>query len=232
MEVVNRFRRGLSGPFTADVLKRAGISDSLTPRTLQALRALDLIDDKGIPSSVFEALRRASEGEYPQRLADWLNGAYADVLNYVDPATADEVAIRDAFRNYNPVAQQPRMVTLFTGLYAVAGIRTDKPSSQHTPRQPRAPIPKPRTSVAAAKLSPDWAKVSRMWSHPKPDLPPALAGVMASLPAFGKGWTQEKRDQFLKLIGTALDFCFPIISQEELDRDQIDTSGEEVSKTR
>lgn len=135
LEIVSRHRsRGLPSPVNADVLGRAGVSNSLIPRTLQALQVLDLIDDKGAPTPTFESLRLAPEAEYKQRLAQWLNGAYADVLNFVDPGTADEVAVRDAFRNYNPVGQQPRMVSLFLGLYAAAGIGPEKASQ---PRQPR-----------------------------------------------------------------------------------------------
>src|SRR5215469_14326008 len=92
--------RGLPSPVNADVLARAGISASLTPRTLQALQALDLVDENGAPSATLEGLRLAPEEEYKQRVADWLQAAYVDALQYVDPATATDSQIRDAFRNY------------------------------------------------------------------------------------------------------------------------------------
>src|SRR4051812_46381549 len=96
LEVINRFRRGLPAPIDAGVLGRAGISDSLIPRTLQTLQILDLIDDEGRPTQTLEGLRRAPEPEFQNRLAAWLNAAYADVLQFIDPGTADEGAIRDA----------------------------------------------------------------------------------------------------------------------------------------
>src|SRR5688572_7472873 len=123
LAMIERHRsRGLPTPINADVLARASVSASLVPRTLYALQTLDLITESGEPTEVFERIRRSPEAEYKQRLLEWLNGAYADVLQYIDPATADEVAVRDAFRAYNPVGQQARMVTLFMGLYAAAGV--------------------------------------------------------------------------------------------------------------
>src|SRR5271166_3669929 len=95
--VVRHRERGLPTPITAEVLGRVGVSDSLIPRTMQTLQTLDLIDEKGAPTQTFESLRLAPEGEYKERMAQWLNVAYADVLKYVDPATADDTALRDAF---------------------------------------------------------------------------------------------------------------------------------------
>lgn len=218
MDLVERYRtRGLPTPITADVLTRAGISDSLNSRTLYALQALDLIDDAGLPTATFEAIRKAPENEYRQRLVEWLNGAYADALKFVDPETADEVAVRDAFRNYTPIAQQARMVSLFRGLYSAAGVGAERMSQSRTPR---TTSPKPRSTVHRTnptKLSPGWTKIARTQSIVTPDLPPALAGLMASLPQNGQGWTKEKREQFMTLLGAALDWCFPIVTQDELD---------------
>ena len=41
-------------------------------------------------------------------------------------------------------------------------------------------------------------------------LPPALSGLLQSLPASGQGWTQERRDAFVATFGAVIDFCFPI----------------------
>ncbi len=47
LDIVSRYRnRGLVFPVNADVLARVGISDSLIPRTLQALQVLDLFSTK------------------------------------------------------------------------------------------------------------------------------------------------------------------------------------------
>src|SRR5438128_375580 len=92
--------RGLSSPIDASVLERIGIPVSLIPRTLQALQTLDLITEDGSPSEVLEGLRLAPEAEYKKRMAEWLTDTYADALQFVDPATASETEIRDAFRKY------------------------------------------------------------------------------------------------------------------------------------
>ncbi len=102
---------------------------------MQALQTLDLFKENGNPTETLEGIRLAPEAEYKKRLEDWIKGAYADVFAFVDPAVDDDTRIRDAFRNYQPIAQQPRMVTLFKGLCAAAGLIGDKP------RAPRAPAP-------------------------------------------------------------------------------------------
>ena len=187
--LIERHRRnGLPSPVTEDVLQRAGISASLTSRTLQALMTLDLIDDQGRPTPTLEGIRLAPEPEYKQRLADWLRAAYADALSFVDPAQDDETKIRDAFRAYKPVGQQPRMVTLFTGLFAVAGVRPEKKrSSRPTNRSP--------------KVDPSGAIDEAPRALEKPPLQGAHDGVrkhkavvdqlLDKFPAFDPAWTDD-----------------------------------------
>ncbi len=209
MEVVTKHRaRGLPSPITSEVLARAGVSDSLIPRTLQALLALDLIDEKGAPTQTLEGLRLAPEAEFKTRMVEWLNGAYADVLNFIDPATADEVAIRDAFRSYQPVGQQPRMVTLFQGLYAAAGVIPEKQPAQRPARHPPKLPPARRTVTITRQAEPKQPAV------PSPQLPAPIAGLMATLPSATEGWTKDRRDKFVTAFGTVLDLCFPIQPEE------------------
>ncbi|HWY60426.1 MAG TPA: DUF5343 domain-containing protein [Rhizomicrobium sp.] len=220
MEVVNRFRRGLPPPITAEVLGRAGISDSLIPRTLQALRVLDLITDDGAPTPVLEGLRRSPEPEFQKRLTEWLNTAYADVLAFIDPATADEGAISDAFRSYNPVGQQPRMVTLYIGLYTAAGVRKLEKGAEKS-ATPRTAAAKPRArAISAPAAKPlSWIATAREKASAQSGMPPALAGLMASLPPAGTGWTKETRDKFVALFGVTLDYSIPIITQAQADKE-------------
>lgn len=135
---------GLPSTINKDVLLRAGVSKSMSDRTLQALRVLDLIDENGSQTETMKGLRVAPEGEYRERMGLWLNAAYADILQYADPKKGDETAVRDAFRPYMPNSMLERMVTLFTGLHGAAGIwpedaqraRPDT-SSATRPRAPR-----------------------------------------------------------------------------------------------
>jgi hypothetical protein len=208
VDLISRHRtRGLPSIIDAEVLQRAGVSESLTPRTLQSLVALDLIDEKGQITDAFEALRLAPEAEYKERMTAWLNATYADVLTFIDPATDDETAIRDAFRSYKPVGQQDRMVTLFVRLYAAAGVgpvKAANASSRSRPAPPKTPAARATPSVKAPPPPPANQQMAST------GLPAALQGLLLSLPKEGAGWSQERRNKFYDTFGAVLDFCFPI----------------------
>ena len=71
IEVLRRYReRGLTKPFTTDVLERAGVPASLSRRTLQALKLLGFIDAEGIPNPEFEEASRAPEEQYKERIGE------------------------------------------------------------------------------------------------------------------------------------------------------------------
>jgi hypothetical protein len=212
LEIITRYRsRGLPTPVNADVLSRASVSDSLIPRTIQTLQTLDLIDATGMPTDTFESIRQAAQADYQTRLADWLKAAYAEVFAFVDPSKDDEVRIRDAFRSYQPIGQQPRMVTLFTGLCTAAALIQAKPKAVGQPRATPA-VSRLRPSPVVRR-APDRALKSVAQLSAADGMPAALAGLMASLPPSGEGWTKEQRDKFMTTFGTVLDFCFPIVTQ-------------------
>jgi Family of unknown function (DUF5343) len=224
MGLIERHRnKGLPSPVDAEVLARAGISDSLIPRTLQALNSLDLLAEDGKPSEVLEGLRLAPESEYPQCLVAWLKSAYADALSFVDPAVDDEVRIRDAFRSYKPTGQQSRMVTLFVGLFTAAGVipeRLRQPGRQS--RQSQAPRVRPKTNPALESADTPRRAEPNAGSTGLPlgissGLPPAIAGLLASLPKAGSGWTKERRNAFHTTFGSVMDFCYPIVEQNDID---------------
>jgi hypothetical protein len=146
LDIVTRYReKGLPAPINEEVLRRIGVTDSLMSRTIQALQGLDLVDDKGAPTAIFDSLKLAPEPEYKNRLAQWLNATYADILKYVDPGTSGQSEITDAFRYYNPAGMRDRMVSLFMALYAEAGIgqtkartksaRATKPNGAQSPKR-------------------------------------------------------------------------------------------------
>jgi hypothetical protein len=227
MELVERHRgKGLPSPVTTEVLARAGVSESLLARTLQALETLDLIDAEGAPTPTFEGIRKAPEGEYRQRLVEWLNAAYADVIKYVDPALDNETAVRDAFRSYNPVGQQNRMVSLFLLLYAAAGVRPEKASQ---PRPQRNGQQRPRATNKPVVTPP--ARKHHTSQPTNPDLPLALAGLLSSLPQEGNGWTKAARDRFMTTFGVVLDFCFPIVPEAGTFADVFDGEESEAADT-
>jgi Family of unknown function (DUF5343) len=209
LDIVGRYRnRGLPFPVNSEVLARVGIAESLIPRTLQALQTLDLINDIGNPTETLEGIRLAPEAEYKKRLEDWLKGTYADVFSFVDPTTDDETRIRDAFRSYQPVGQQSRMVTLFQGLCTGAGMIPEK----------AAPTSRTRASSASPRVAAPTARRSAPTKSPPPkqtpsasgSLPPALTGLLGSLPDAAAGWSKASRNKFVKTFEVVLDFCIPI----------------------
>jgi hypothetical protein len=218
LDLIHRYRdRGLPQPITGDVLGRAGIAQTLISRTLYALQALDLIDKKtGMPTETFEALRVAPEAEFKKRLGDWLKGAYADVFSFVDPMKDGEARIRDAFRNYQPIGQQGRMVLLFQGLCTEAGLMPVKQAtaSASPPRQrpPATPSPQPASRSTSRQASRNSPPPKPRHAAPSGQLPPALAGLLESLP--DDGWTTAERDKFLTTFKAVLDFCIPVVHRK------------------
>ena len=158
--------------------------------------------------------------EYKARLSEWLNAAYADVCEIVDPATDDETKIRDAFRPFQPAGQQTRMVTLFSGLYAAAGIAVEKPVT---------PTKRPRSgshSAARRKIGAKTPTPKGKNFEPATGIPDPLAGLLSDLPPQGQGWTQAKRDKFMTTFAVVLDFCFSITEDNALRANQDEEDSE------
>lgn len=117
-EILERQRQGpgLPKPLTTESIQRLGVTESLAPRVIQALRLLGLIDEAGNVTETFEELRKVPTPEYKPRLLEVLRDVYAEVFSVVDPSTAEYQQIHDAFRSFTPHGQIDRMVTLFLGL--------------------------------------------------------------------------------------------------------------------
>ena len=233
LKVIEKYRdHGLLAPFTNDVLLRAGISDSLVPRTISSLQQLDLTDEDGNPTSELEALAKVPETEYKDRLADLVRAVYAEVFSFVDPAKADLTAIRDAFRAYTPRGQQRRMVSLFVGLCEAAGIITEAPKpARNSRRRSTRDSSQKSTKANSGSSKPASSKQGSSRPAQKPStppahgsLPPALAGLIASLPPDGESWTKDEREKFLTTFPVVLDFCYRIVEQKPHKDEAQDTS--------
>lgn len=218
-DFLDKYRnRGMSTPITGEVLERSGISVTMVPRTLQAIQVLELVNEDGSPTDTLEGLRLAKSQEYQSKLEEWLKAVYADAFLYIDPSTDSETAIRDAFRGYIPTGQQSRMVKLFIGLCEEAGIRekSEKESKSRT-RKVRTYKATVKKSTAKSKQNPKDGQVDLSLSG----LPPAIYGLINSLPSTEKGWTDEQREKFLTTFGAVLDFCYPIVTESEDDGDSV-----------
>ncbi len=117
---------------TVQKLQQIGVTESLAPRTMFALEALGFYDGNGNITPEFEALRKAHDDDFKPRLAALLREAYAPVLELLDPATATQTDIENAFRAFEPTGQIPRMVQLFIQLMVYAGIMPEPEPKRRT----------------------------------------------------------------------------------------------------
>lgn len=230
MLVIEGFRdRGLSTPFTQEVLIRAGVTESLAPRTLASLEQLDLIDGDGNPTDAMEGIRRAPTEDYQDRLAEVIRGAYAEVFQFTDPANDSRGRVEDAFRAYEPAGQRKRMVVTFLGLCQAAGIVSDTVAST---REPRGSY---KTRSKSKKGGPaETKRTAPKRSDPPPSPPPAvtgvhpaIAGLIQSIPSNGRGWTEDERETFLETFRAVIDFAIPIRA-EKSERPQTESLEAEV----
>jgi len=211
MEIINRYRdRGNPTVFNAESLERIGVPVTLISRILQAIKTLELVDNEYKPTKTFETIRLAPTDEYQKVLQEWLQAVYADVFLIVD-AKDNETRIRDAFRGYTPTGQQGRMVSLFIGLCEEAGIR--EKSKKESKSRTRTPSVKGQMSVKRkrAKQPPAQTFAGKV--------PSAIAGLIDSLPSEKDGWTQQQHDKFMRTFGAVLDFCYPIVEENDTAQD-------------
>lgn len=199
--------RGLQTPFTTDVLIKAGVSETLAPRTLQSIKLLGLVSEDGEPTQQFVDLRKAGEAEFQARLQEILRDAYAEVFSFVDPALDSPARVRDAFRSYTPVGQQERMVTLFLGLCEYAGLTPPNPERQSKAlggAASRKSTPRARASRESRTKDEQGAQ-PRRYDLAGLGLPgsiagghPLIQGLLRELPPVGASWPKPKMQAWLE----------------------------------
>lgn len=189
-----------------------GVTESLAPRTLQALKLLDLVDENGEPTPAFKGLKEAGRNEFPMRLAEVVQEAYAEIFAYRDPTTAEPADIQDAFRGYRPSSMRDRMVRLFYGLCEASGliaqapkIMSDAPKAARTPRATGAQPGKNKQTVDERSAAPS-EQPTRATREPVTDqvgrhklLPGLVAALVDKLPAEGETWTAKDAEWWLQM---------------------------------
>lgn len=234
LTVIRRYRdRGLPEPITTKTLHQVQVSEGNAPRTLQALKLLNLIDDDGNVTDAFERVRQVSTAEYPAALADIIQNAYHSIFTIIDPAQDDFTAVEDAFRYYEPKGQRQRMVKLFLSLCDEAGLipedkredmqlnspqanrrqsaqpsskrvrRTQSPKSAQQPKRDAQ-----QDDVASAKEKPPFKADEGM-----PDYP-AITVLMQQLPKDGR-WTNRRRGLWIQAMVSAVDLSVEVVDWED-----------------
>ena len=125
LSVIRRYRlRDFPRRFSPDDLHHVGVPFIDVDRTMHALKLLDLIAPDETPTERFRTIQNVgSEEEYRQALGELLRDRYEPVFEAVpDPATASDLKLRAAFREYEPPEERERMIALFRALCAEAGL--------------------------------------------------------------------------------------------------------------
>lgn len=117
----------------ADLLVGYGISRGNVFALLSALKFLNLIDDRGEPTSDFGSLQTMGK-EFPDNLKRIIKTAYAELFSRFDLTKDSREHIRNYFaRNYS-TSQAGKATTLFYGLCSKAGIPTIEEKELRIPK--------------------------------------------------------------------------------------------------
>ena len=148
-------RTGLA--ITPTNLERLSVPATITPRTMQALKLLDLLNEDGSASEALIQFKQAPTETHKEVLAQTLRAAYAPIFAITGPDLSEisTERVEDAFRHYTPDTLRPRMVNLFLGLAEYVGIIPEgrAPARKPGPKTGRSPQPRPASGVAAKKAA-------------------------------------------------------------------------------
>jgi len=164
LAVIDR-ARSMNLPETIDAgfMNVAGVDGQSVSRTRDALAFLGLIDESGSRTQTFEDLANVSGSEFPVRLRQVVEAAYAEELSLIDPKVDDAEKIRGVFQKYTPKSTTGKMVSLFLGLCRAGGMEIKDPppmraAASSTPKREastRSTRPAGRSGQKAREPSPD-----------------------------------------------------------------------------
>ncbi len=213
LRAIGHYREKGAPQFSKELLMRLGAPAAYANRTMNALKALELIDDEGTPTAAFIELQRANESEYQPRLEQIIRTAYDEVFQVVDPAKESSQAVMDAFRFYQPVAQRDKMVSLFLALCEEAAIvprekaprKRSRIPKEHPKRLPGMAMPSGRMALPAP-AAPSVAPVAPQ--TPSRHLHPLIEGLLDVLPPEGSLFTEQQQVDWLDGWKVAFKFLY------------------------
>lgn len=216
--VLRRLRsRNLPDYVDAEYLRDAGVSEGTVGRALFGLRFLGLITEENEPTQALRSIHTATDEEYQSILGGLIRDAYAEVFNVLDPAEDGQERILNVFRRYNPASQRSRMVIFFLGMCREAGIPTLDVLRQRSMQQPRvtsrAPVTQPVSRTQRRQPSQQVPLSSGGTGAGGGN--PALTGLLWSLPAEGEPLSDERLDEWLKVVRVTLRFLYPKPSESQ-----------------
>jgi len=211
--ISHRREHGLPAYVTKMVLQNIGVPEGNSARTLSALRFFGLVGIEGDQTEAFHQLGRANEEKFPAALAQILRNSYRPVFLVLDPSSATDVKIHDAFRQYGPDGQRHRMVRLFLGLCRAAGIISE--SSTKRADTPSLHVRHAATRAADTSIPTVPGRAAReLVSGNHPDSAKTLdyrllSSLLEQLPT-NLVWTEDQRERWLKAIAAAIDLLIDI----------------------
>lgn len=172
--VIRHYRqRDVPERITVTNLMQIGVTESLVPRTVAALRFLGLLREDNTTTDQFRAIRFANEEDYQEVIGHVLDAAYKDVIDHIDVATATDREINNAFIPYSPGGQRPRMITLFLALAREAGWQVAASGqTKPTPSRTKETAPTKRRAKPDALPPPP---------PPPREPPPVTSGALLSV---------------------------------------------------
>ena len=229
LTVIHQMRdRGLKEPITMQLITTVGVAEGNASRTIQALRFLDLIDEEGYLTENFKALRNASSDDYPTQLGNILKEAYSHVFMVLDPATASDEQLQNAFRYYEPRAQRQRMISLFKGLCREAQLITG--GSETARRTRSATASKSNTSssngrkplvtehVTLQTVPSSIVVPSQLDTHSDSGISQEYALLVNLLQQLPKGeekqWSSTRREKWLQAVTASVDLLIEVEDEE------------------
>jgi Family of unknown function (DUF5343) len=209
VSVLDKYREtGLGGSkITPELLQRLSIGESIAPRVVTALELLDLIDDEGRPTENFVQFKQASQDAYRDVFAQILYDAYEPVFAVTGRDLTGKAPdeIEDAFRTFRPDSLRKRMVSLFLGLGAYAGIIDEAPGRRRGPkpggsRAPRPVSTAPRKAVTTPRGGGSGGRVV-----PPPDVDPVVLAWVKRMPPKGQPWPDADKERWFAALRAIAD---------------------------